>query len=60
MEKSFVALGSYSFQMDAPYAAPEWFRYQADVKFEGVVGLFGHSDGMFCLKSGRFIYLFIF
>ncbi|KAI3677042.1 hypothetical protein L1987_86660 [Smallanthus sonchifolius] len=35
VDKSFVAHGSYSFEMDAHYAAPEWFRYQADVKLEG-------------------------
>ncbi|KAI3743329.1 hypothetical protein L1987_61036 [Smallanthus sonchifolius] len=35
VENSFVTLGSYSFELNAQYAAPEWFRYQADVKLEG-------------------------
>nr|GEV36811.1 retrovirus-related Pol polyprotein from transposon TNT 1-94 [Tanacetum cinerariifolium] len=39
VENSFVALGTYSFQEDAPYAAPEWFRYQANTKFNGIGGV---------------------
>ncbi|KAM0065459.1 putative protein kinase RLK-Pelle-CrRLK1L-1 family [Helianthus debilis subsp. tardiflorus] len=50
VDNSFVALGSYAFQMDAPYAAPEWFRYQADVKFEGIIIAHQCEDG-FGVKS---------
>ncbi|GJW68917.1 kinase RLK-Pelle-CrRLK1L-1 family protein, partial [Tanacetum coccineum] len=53
VENSFVALGSYSFQKDAPYAAPEWFRYQADVKFDGLRGTIinNHGENGFGVKS---------
>ncbi|PWA90536.1 mitogen-activated protein (MAP) kinase kinase kinase, MLK1/MLK2/MLK4 [Artemisia annua] len=53
VENSFVALGSYSFQNDAPYAAPEWFRYQADAKFDGIcdITINNHGENGFGVKS---------
>ncbi|KAI7754899.1 hypothetical protein M8C21_026685 [Ambrosia artemisiifolia] len=53
VDDSFVALGSYSFQMDAHYAAPEWFRYQADVIFEATSVSNKYEDG-FGVKSEIF------
>ncbi|KAI7754900.1 hypothetical protein M8C21_026686, partial [Ambrosia artemisiifolia] len=51
VDSSFVvALDSYSFEMDAHYAAPEWFRYQADVMFEGV-GIGHYYEYNFGVKS---------
>ncbi|GKB89722.1 kinase RLK-Pelle-CrRLK1L-1 family protein, partial [Tanacetum coccineum] len=46
VENSFLDHGSYSFKKDAPYAAPEWFRYQADVIFDGILG------STYCYHSG--------
>ncbi|KVI01537.1 Protein kinase, ATP binding site-containing protein [Cynara cardunculus var. scolymus] len=49
MEKSSLALVSYSFGMDAFYAAPEWFRYQADKFDSNYSGLF-HFDDVILLE----------
>ncbi|KAL8214396.1 hypothetical protein R6Q57_003845 [Mikania cordata] len=50
MHYSCVACGSYSFKMDAPYSAPEWFHYQADVILEDVKVPHDFIEG-FGLKS---------
>ncbi|GKC24571.1 kinase RLK-Pelle-CrRLK1L-1 family protein, partial [Tanacetum coccineum] len=36
VKNSFLAHDSYSFRKNAPYAAPKWFRYQADAIFDGL------------------------
>ncbi|KAD3337374.1 hypothetical protein E3N88_32894 [Mikania micrantha] len=50
MDYSCVGCGSYSFKMDAPYSAPEWFHYQADVVLEDVKVPHDFIEG-FGLKS---------
>ncbi|KAK1426192.1 hypothetical protein QVD17_14861 [Tagetes erecta] len=49
--RDFWAPSSYSFGMDARYSAPEWFRYQADVIFDGIIGGLNHSKYGFGVKS---------
>ncbi|KAK9068549.1 hypothetical protein SSX86_012664 [Deinandra increscens subsp. villosa] len=59
VDDSFVDLGSYSFILDAPYAAPEWFRYQADVKFDGTIVAHHCAAGKFCFQTYCFRYILI-